>query len=240
MFGKIMASVGIGSAKIDTVIDQKEANLGDVVTGKVYITGGNVEQNISGIELALKTYVEVESKDGEYTVSHTIDKWNISDKFTINPKEELNYDFELQIHPETPVTVLPCYNKSKVWIDTELDIDMGLDSGDKDYIDILAPDIMMMFIDAMDRLGFTLKSADVERGDANGPGFGSTIGCYQELEFRPSGFGNYSYNEIEATFIGENVLLEVDRVYRGDSYRSINISSDDTVDSIANKIDRVI
>ncbi len=53
-----------------------------------------------------------------------------------------------------------------------------------------------------------------------------SIGCYQELEFKPTQLFN-SINEVEVSFVAEqhqtHVLLEVDRKFRGDGFNSLSI-----------------
>lgn len=69
-------------------------------------------------------------------------------------------------------------------------------------------------------------SVDVEKGQLRGNGFHSSIGCYQELEFKPTQLFN-SINEVEVSFVAEqhqtHVLLEVDRKFRGDGFNSLSI-----------------
>ena len=55
IFNKVLASVGIGSAKVDTVLEKNLYTAGETVYGKVVIQGGNTEQEIDSINLALKT-----------------------------------------------------------------------------------------------------------------------------------------------------------------------------------------
>jgi voltage-gated potassium channel len=238
VFDKILASVGIGGAKIDTVIKEQEIVVGDTITGRIYITGGNTAQDISGIKLALKTSVEVESGDSEFNSVHTIDQWEITDKFILQPKENISYDFEIKIHNETPITSLNCLSKSKVWLDTDLDIDFAIDSTDKDWLIIFPTKPIERFFVAMDRLGYLLHSSDTELGYLNGGNFKSHSGCYQEFEFRPKRMSNI--NEVEASFVIEhgktNVLLEIDRKFRGDNYKSFSISDNDDVESIKQKL----
>ena len=52
------------------------------------------------------------------------------------------------------------------------------------------------------------------------------LGCYQELEFKPAQFFS-GINEVEVSFVAEqhqtHVLLEVDRKFRGDGFKSLTI-----------------
>ena len=85
---------------------------------------------------------------------------------------------------------------------------------------------MKAFSPGSQECGFQLMSVDVEKGQLRGNGFHSSIGCYQELEFKPTQLFN-SINEVEVSFVAEqhqtHVLLEVDRKFRGDGFNSLTI-----------------
>ena len=63
MFKKLKASLGIGAAKVDTVLDNIEVFQGGELSGNVHIVGGDVEQQIDLINLVLNTEVKVETED---------------------------------------------------------------------------------------------------------------------------------------------------------------------------------
>ncbi len=46
MFQKFLASVGIGSAKVDTVLEKDEYIVGEEIVGKVHITGGQLASKL--------------------------------------------------------------------------------------------------------------------------------------------------------------------------------------------------
>ncbi len=233
MFKKMLASVGIGSAKIDTVLQTETLKPGELIQAQIFVKGGKVEQSISGIELSLMTEVqeEMEDEEGEvqeYESSFEIERWHIAEKFTLVPGEERVFDFEAVLHPETPITTLECRNnKSHVWLQTGLEIDVALDASDRDYINILPNHAMSCVIDAMHDLGFELVKTDVEKGYINSHGFETRSGCYQELEFKPARMGLWGFNEVEVSFVSNeqqtSVMLEIDRVMRRDGYQVFTI-----------------
>ncbi|MGO2318878.1 MAG: sporulation protein, partial [Vibrio toranzoniae] len=63
MFKKLKASLGIGAAKVDTVLDNIDVFQGGELSGNVHIIGGDVEQQIDRINLVLNTEVKVETED---------------------------------------------------------------------------------------------------------------------------------------------------------------------------------
>ena len=231
MFKKILASVGIGAAKVDTVLETEHLQPGQKFNAVIVIKGGDVEQEISGLDLALMTRVKVESDDGEYFTNHVIEKWRITDIGMIAAGAEKHIPFEARLHSETPITEINAgYNQSHVWLETGLDIDLALDPTDRDALHIYPNDAVSTLMEAMDRLGFSLVKADVEKGYLKAPTFQSHSGCYQELEYRPNSRSLFGLQEIELSFVPEahktHVLIELDRAFRGDGYVDLTIEHD--------------
>ena len=231
MFKKILASVGIGAAKVDTVLETEHLQPGQKFNAVIVIKGGDVDQEISGLDLALMTRVKVESDDGEYFTNHVIEKWRITDIGMIAAGAEKHIPFEARLHSETPITEINAgYNQSHVWLETGLDIDLALDPTDRDGLHIYPNDAVSTLMEAMDRLGFSLVKADVEKGYLKAPTFQSHSGCYQELEYRPNSRSLFGLQEIELSFVPEahktHVLIELDRAFRGDGYVDLTIEHD--------------
>ena len=63
MFKKLLASVGIGSAKVDTQLVSDQLLPGEEVRGKVVIQGGGAEQQIEKINLFVMTEAVREKDD---------------------------------------------------------------------------------------------------------------------------------------------------------------------------------
>ncbi|MFD2180345.1 sporulation protein [Veronia pacifica] len=229
MFRKILASVGIGAAKVDTVLHTEHLYPGQNFSGEILIEGGDVEQDISGLDLALMTKVKVETEDdGVQYQNFCIDNWHLSDSFTLQPGEKRALPFEATLPSETPVTELPTSkNKCVVWIQTGLNIDMAIDASDKDYLYVYPNDVIQAFMAAMEEFGYSMAKADVEKGYLNAGSFNSSSGCYQELEYRPGGFTLFGIKEVEFSFVPEvhqtHVLIELDRAFTGDGYKAMTI-----------------
>ena len=90
---------------------------------------------------------------------------------------------------------------------------------------------MTVFLEAMKNCGFSLYQSDVEKGYLQARDFHSRSGCYQELEFRASGFGRWEINEIEVSFVPDeeltHVMLEVDRKFRRDKLTTLTLYHDE-------------
>ena len=81
MFKKLLASAGIGNAEVDTIVLTEEIYPGSTVDLQIEIRGGEVEQDLNGLTIALCTSVkeEVETDDIEFDMNTTrvIDRWQV-------------------------------------------------------------------------------------------------------------------------------------------------------------------
>ena len=75
MLKKLLASVGIGKAKIDTILLQDQLRAGQDFNIEIIIKGGDVEQELNGIELAVMASAKAESSIGEDEVEYN-KSWN--------------------------------------------------------------------------------------------------------------------------------------------------------------------
>ncbi|WP_337878643.1 sporulation protein [Rheinheimera sp.] len=245
MFKQLLASVGIGAAKVDTVLLTDQLLPGQQFQAEIIIRGGEVEQHIQGLELALMTRMKVESGDNHYYSALALARWHLADRFSIGPGQEKRLQFKGQLHPETPITELPVRNnQTAVWLATGLSVDNALDPSDKDRLFIKAPELVSRVIQAMDELGLKLVKADVEKGYVNARTFRSSTGCYQELEFRPKGFGLFSINEVELSFVCEagqtHVLIELDRAFRRDGFQALTFPNTSSVAELKQRLQALL
>lgn len=245
MFGKLKASLGIGAAKVDTVLESMSVFQGETLKGVVHIQGGDVEQHIDAINLKLCTEVKVESDSGASYQSFILGKLQAVQPFTIQPGENKQVPFELKLDDETPITALNALkNMCHVWVETSLDIDFAIDPKDRDFLEIKPLPVAAKVISAIEQAGFSMVKADVEKGYLRGGNFSSKSGCYQEVEFRNNGFVNNK--EIELSFILDgsvmHCLAEVDRAMsmRGDQYVSFTLPLTASDAEISNAVNRVL
>lgn len=237
MFKKLLASVGIGGATVDTQLIDNRLLPGQIFHATIVVKGGNVPQQISGLDLALMTKVKVSSDNGDYFKNHRLASWRLTESFDIQAGEIREIPFSGKLHPETPFTQLPVRNnQSQVWLQTGVDIDTALDPSDIDALVIMPTAIAEHVLKAMDALGFVLVKADVEQGFLNTRAFRSTSGCYQELEFKPRNMGFNRLREIEVSLVCDaeqtHVLLELDRAFRGDGYLYFSLPNNATLSQV--------
>ncbi len=231
MFKKLLASVGIGKAKVDAVLLNEQLTAGEPFDIEVVITGGDVEQSLNGIELAVMAQAKAEKTVGEeevtYNTSVVLQHWNQGLDIVIQPGETITRQFTLTLHPETPATHLFGRSVSKVWLQTGLDIKNGIDGSDKDSLTIVPSVTQLAVLDVISQSGYALFKVDIEAGGVRGQGFQSHLPCYQEYEFTPESRSFFSAKELEVTFVDNGaetgILIEIDRAFIGDGYRSISI-----------------
>ncbi|MFM2589777.1 sporulation protein [Vibrio sp. TBV020] len=245
MFGKLKASLGIGAAKVDTVLDSMSVFQGDTLKGTVHIQGGDVEQQIDAINLKLCTEVKVESDESTSYQDFIIGKLQAVQPFVIQPNETKQVPFEFKLNDETPVTALNALkNQCHVWVETTLDIDFAIDPKDRDFVEVKPLPVVAKVLSAIEQAGFGMVKADVEKGFLRGGNFSSKSGCYQEIEFRSNGFINKK--EIEVSFILDgnlvHCLAEVDRSFsmRGDQYLSFSLARSASDSEIASAVNRIL
>lgn len=227
MLKQLLASAGIGACKIDTQLHSNQCVPGGSLKGQILIQGGAVAQKIDGFDLALMTRVKVKTDNGEFYQNFCLQRFHLADALQLEPGARRELPFELRLTAELPVTHLPKHNVGKVWLSTAADIAMAMDPTDTDLLRIDATPLMLNCIDAMLALGYQLQKVDVEKGYLQVPGKRSAVGCYQEFEFRPRQWLS-GIKEVELSFLpdGASMLLvvEVDRSFRGDSYRTVRLS----------------
>ena len=213
MFDKLLTSIGIGAAKVDTRLSKGSYVAGEIIEGTVSIHGGNSEQEIDNIYLTLMTDYEVEIDDKKVRRSVALEKIRLTEPFLISANEKKVVPFQMRIPFEAPATL----GRTRVWIQTGLDIKMAIDPQDTDYLEIQPHPLVTAFIDAARRLGFRLYQVDCEKTPSF---FRNGLPFVQEYEFKPASGEFYrKLDELEAVFqLTENeahVLLQVDRRVRG-------------------------
>ena len=249
MLKKLLASVGIGKAKVDTILLDDRLKAGEEFNVEIVILGGEVEQELNGIELAVmasaKTEADMGDNEIEYNKSVVLQQWYHSLNLTIQPGETIKQRATLRLHPEIPATNLFNHSVGKVWLQTGLDIKNGLDGSDKDPLNILPSDTQLAVLDVVQNSGYQLFKADIESGRVRAPNFESHLPCYQEYEFKPESRSLFGARELEVTFVDNGsetgVLIEVDRAFLGDGYRSVSIPNTCTTpDSVRPYIERLL
>ncbi|OWR31859.1 sporulation protein SpoOM [Saccharibacillus sp. O23] len=210
-FKKMLASVGIGNAKVDTVLDTAEVPVGGDISGVVYIEGGQVEQQVDRIYLFLKSEYLREHDDRKVRETATITKFLLTDRFTLRAGERKEIPFRFTLPEYTPITL----RGAAVWIETGLDIPSAVDATDRDGLNVTPSDEIQIALDAIELLGFRLREVTNDYA----PRLGGPLPFVQEFEYVPTTKFRGHLDELEVLFRQQGgdleLLLEVDRRARG-------------------------
>lgn len=211
MFKKLLASVGIGSAQVDTRLEQESLVPGEMLRGEVHLTGGDVAQEIDEIYMYVITHYERETNNGKAKEECTLIKHRLTEPVVLSPKEHKVLQFSFQLPYDTPLTM----GRQPVYLRTGLDIKNAMDPGDSDFIEVRPHPLMAKVLDAVQLIGFQLYKVDCEYNRH----LGRTYPFVQEFEFRPTGVLRSRLEELEVIFYlredSVEVLLELDKRARG-------------------------
>lgn len=173
---KLLATVGIGAARVETELHQNHVVPGDTISATITIRGGDIAQTVENVYLHIVgscRYVD----DGRIRYrSITFGKHLLTSEFIIQPGEVQVTETSFQLGYETPLTI----GGNSVYVKTGLDIPIALDPTDKDEIEVVPGPIVQAIFDAMNELGFRLHKADCEIAY---PKYGQNY--VQEFEFKP-------------------------------------------------------
>jgi sporulation-control protein len=211
MFKKMLATAGIGAAKVDMQIDNDRVAAGDPITGVIVIQGGRVEQEVDDVYAFVKTRYIQEKDDRKTLVDTTIAKFLLASKFTVEAEKTYEYPFSFEIPACTPATG----KRTPVWIHTGLDIKEAVDPKDEDGLEVLPHRHSQPVLEALEQLGFRLREVTCKYA----PGFRHVVPFVQEFEFVPTTHFRTQLDELEVIFLpdsdGVELLLQIDRKARG-------------------------
>lgn len=215
MFKKLLASVGVGAAQVETVLQNPDVHPGGAVQGTIHLEGGQVPQDINGISVALVARVEVEAGDHEVATNMVAHQKPVTGAFQLAAGQRHDIPFALEVPWEMPVSAIagtPLRGMA-VGVSTQLDIAGAVDKGDLDPIQVHPLPSQKRLLDAFVNLGFRFRRADLEQGRVRGTS--QALPFYQEIEFAPGGDWARRINELEVTFVTGpqqiEVVLEIDK-----------------------------
>ncbi len=209
----VMARLGSGGARVETVLDHPVTAPGGAVSGQVLLTGGSVAQEVREIRVALEATVEVESGDSQWRENVPFGTQRVAAELTVEPGGSHTATFSLGVPWQCPITAIGGWQLRgmHVGVRTTVDIPGAVDPGDLDAITVTPLPVQQAVLDALAGLGFRFRRADVEKGRLPG----SDLPFYQEVEFTPPPSLAGLINELEVTFLtdpsGVDVVLEADR-----------------------------
>jgi sporulation-control protein len=205
VFRKLLSSIGIGGAKVDTRLGADSFLPGEMVSGEVYITGGGDAQELNRIYISVVTTYKHDDSTHEYTLGSQ----DVSGSLRIEANENRSIPFTFNLPRDTPLSL----GHTRIYIKTGLDVPNALDPSDRDEIQVGPDAVQQAVLDAAQNLGFRLYQVENEYS----PSKGYPHPFVQQLELKPSGGGRYAgrVEELELIFKpredGLDVLVELDR-----------------------------
>ena len=209
MFKRMAQAFGVGGPTVDCIVHTPITQPGSTITGEVRITGGESARDVNELSVGLAATVEVESGDSEFDQRIVFARHVIAGRGRLEPRVQVALPFQLMVPWEAPFNALRgrVFHNMRLGLQTRFDLPGGKDATDFDPIQIDPLPVHVQAIEALERMGFRLTSADLERGRVPG----STLGFYNEIEFR----GHGRVPECELTFVTTpqqtNIVIEVDR-----------------------------
>ncbi len=219
-FKKTLASLGIGSAKVDAVLHQDVLIPGESASLTIHVYGGATDQAIDhiNVKLCCKYVEEVICKDNrndarrreKETRHFVLDAWQLPYAFTIKSGEEREFEVELAVPWNTPVTI----GDSKVWLETSLDIASAIDPSDKDTLTVRPDEVMDGIFSELEEQGLRIRQVECEAAK------GFALPFVQQFEFVPT-TGPYHglVREVELLLYRDeqqlDMWVEIDRQQKG-------------------------
>lgn len=250
IFNKILASIGIGSAKVDTHLTDDRVTPGGMLEGEIHLEGGDIEQDIDGIYLLIATKYKKETDDATYDVECILLKHQVSEGFHLQPKQQKKMHFVVQVPYQTPLS----FGHQEVYIRTGLDIKQAIDPTDWDRLQVSPNRYMQQVFNALESLGFHLHKSECEYHRYSSP-----YPFIQEFEFKPSHHYRDQFDELEVIFLMQpnrlTVRFEIDRRARGlsglfaeamdmdESYASLHLTPEDLeqpIEVLINQIETIL
>ncbi|MBA4493850.1 sporulation protein [Paenactinomyces guangxiensis] len=184
MLKQFFASLGVGAAKIDLILDRDSVIMGEEVTGKIVLKGGDVKQLIEGLNVEFRLSSSYKKGDHHVNINENIATIPVtSEIFTVYPDQIKEYPFSFICPRHLPVSSI----NTRYYFQTHLEIKEGLDAQDRDFVDVYATGIQNNFLQGFKALGF------VHQGEGYS---GSRDQGYQIIQFRPTNWLRGQYDEI--------------------------------------------
>jgi len=194
--GKLLSSIGIGSATVDTILPAETIRPGETVRLRVEMVGGDAEQTIDGMYFRLEA-------EAEGVEEITVDEYVVEEGLTLQSGAERTRYVDVDVPLWTPLTL----GETTVWLETGLDIDWAVDPTDSDALEVVPEQFVAALLDAVDALDFAFEGTSVERVP-----WVDDAPFAQKLRFRPDGQFRQSITDLVVTVVprGDDVRLFVE------------------------------
>lgn len=190
MLKKFMASLGVGSSKVNLVLDKEQYRIGESLKGRIIVEGGNVDQEIKTLDVDVVMKFIIKGK--EFT--KVVETVKVARDFHVKAKETREVPFEHYLPFHYPVS----RGSVSYYLMTKMDIARAVDTGDTDKFMVLPGKDMALIMDALDALGFREKI-----------GSGKIEKYGQEFDYYPTTLFEDKLKEIDVKFFreGQNIKM---------------------------------
>ncbi|MEJ2766765.1 sporulation protein [Photobacterium sp. MCCC 1A19761] len=217
LFRKSLASLGIGAAKVDAVLQRDVLIPGEILPVTVVVQGGKAAQTVERIQIYLccqyleDVETETESPETE-TIRQTctLASWSLAEPFTVAAGDTRQFEVALTLPYNTPITI----GDAKVWLETHLDIPLALDPKDCDRLTVRPDPLMDAVFTALEQAGLRIRQVECEAAQ------GFPLPFVQEFELVPvAGPFHGRWRELEIVAYRHDTELalwfEIDRRHHG-------------------------
>ncbi|ANU28256.1 sporulation protein [Planococcus versutus] len=136
-FKDFLSSIGIGSLKVNTVVEMPHLEEGETLNGTIYLDGGDGEQTIDFIELNVIRLVEDTRDDSDFDFYETIiAKQSMEFAGSVKSKDTVMQQFE--IVPDERWSLE--HPKAKLILRTIVHVRNGINARDEDVITYGTPE----------------------------------------------------------------------------------------------------
>lgn len=179
---ELLSTFKIGDARVTTEFPSETVQPGQEVDLKIEVTGGDSEQDCSGIKLGVAaTFVgEKENPYSEHAppefgeVTEELEQYELVPECTVGPDETEMFETTVQLPNKTPLT----RGDVLVTVETGLAINWSVDPDKGDALTVEPTSQMEYLFDALEELGFVYRQNECSRDQYRG--------FRQEFEFDPS------------------------------------------------------
>jgi sporulation-control protein len=217
MFTKVMASFGQGGATVDARLLDRNVRPGGTLHGEVILVGGQVDQEVESLAVTLLARVEHGAEGA--TTDLPFQNLQLAGRELVRSGAQIKVPFEVQMPWETPVTTVfgKYLTGMAVGLQTNLNLSRTVvDPQDVDAIPIEPVPAQHRLLDAMSRLGFQFRSANLVKERVDGAD--QQLPFFQEISFTPSPAFAKVFNAVAVTFLARprdvQVVLDVDKRVR--------------------------
>lgn len=184
MFKSFLASLGVGAAQIDLILEQDTIQMGQSTKGKIVLTAGDVEQKIEGLFVDFK--LNSRYSQGEHTqfVDEVVRRIPITkQEFVVQPGEVQELPFSFQCPDLLPVSSV----NTRYYFQTNLEIKLGIDAKDRDFVTVNPTGLIYNFLEGFYLLGFVHRAEGYT---------GKNRGDRQIIQFQPTTWLRGKFDEI--------------------------------------------